>query len=60
MSWQFVFNSRFLLGGTKIEDVAKLCHVCKYDFFAFNGEVYFITPDGTEWIETKITVEDLY
>lgn len=56
MSWKFVFNSANLLGKT-ICDIAKLAHESGYDFFTFNGEVYFYVEGRIH--KTKLKTSDL-
>ena len=56
MSWKFVFNGANLLGRT-LCDIAKIAYSGGYDFFTFNGEVYFFADGKIH--KTKITTKDL-
>ena len=57
MSWKFVFNGSNLLGKTLVQ-IARKAFDGGYEFFLFNGDVYFI-QEGKIY-KTKITVEDLF
>jgi len=56
MSWKFVFNGANLIGRT-LCDIAEIAHSVGYDFFTFNGEVYFFANGSIH--KTHITVKDL-
>ena len=56
MSWKFVFNGGNLLGKTLCQ-IARMAHDGGYDFFAFNGEVYFYAEG--KLYKTKIITKDL-
>lgn len=56
MSWKFVFNGENLLGQT-ICNIAKIAHDGGYDFFTFNGDVYFYAEGRIH--KTKIKTTDL-
>lgn len=56
MSWKFVFNSNNFSART-IQEVAVAAEKVGYDFFTFNGDVYFIN-NGT-FFKTKIKSADL-
>lgn len=56
MSWKFVFNGENLLGQT-ICNIAKIAHDGGYDFFTFNGNVYFYAEGRIH--KTKIKTTDL-
>ena len=57
MSWKFVFNSSQLIGKTLLQ-IVNVVHESGYEFFAFNGDVYFYTEGKIH--KTKITTKDLY
>ena len=57
MSWKFVLNGANMSGKT-IYDIAKVAAGGKYEFFTFNGDVYFLA--GEEIHKTRIEVSDLY
>ena len=57
MSWKFVFNGGNLIGKT-ILDIADLAHESGYDFFSFNGDVYFCAKGEVR--KTKIKTKDLF
>ena len=57
MSWKFVFNPEFSLC-RNIEDCAKLTRSIRYQFFLWNGIIYFVSQDS--YFETKITIKDLF
>lgn len=56
MSWKFVFNGGNLIGKT-ILDIAEAAFAGGYDFFTFNGDVYFCSKGNVH--KTKITTKDL-
>jgi len=57
MSWKFVFNSSNLGAGKTLTQIAKIAEDAGYDFFTFNGIVYFVS--GKLPFKTTITVDDL-
>jgi len=61
MSWKFVFNPKFS-AGSDLDKVARFVITTGYDFFVFNGIVYFIVilENGFSCEVTEITVEDLF
>lgn len=56
MSWKFVYNSGNILERT-MPAIAKTAHEAGYDFFTFNGDVYFYAEGKT--YKTKIKTSDL-
>lgn len=56
MSWKFVYNSGNILGRT-MPAIAKMAHEAGYDFFTFNGDVYFYAEEKV--YKTKIKVSEL-
>lgn len=56
MSWKFVYNSGNMLGKT-MPTIAIMAHEAGYDFFTFDGCVYFYA-EGKVY-KTKIKVSDL-
>jgi hypothetical protein len=57
MSWRFVFNTQNLGVGKTLEQIANLAESIGYEFFTFNGDVYFVSA-GMHF-KTTIKVEDL-
>lgn len=57
MSWKFVFNPSFGLC-RDINACWKLTLSISYQFFLWNGVVYFVSPEC--YVETKIIFEDLF
>lgn len=57
MSWKFVFNV-YGLSIINLEQAATVARNSGYEFFAFNGEVYYISDTNFE--KTRITVDDLF
>ena len=62
MSWQFVFNTRFLLAGSDRMSAAKRAYEAGYRFMTFNGEILFLMKieDKLKTVQTPIKTEDLY
>lgn len=60
MSWKFVFNSNGVIskGLLTLNEIAETAQTAGYQFFTFNGSVYFVS-DGIISI-TDITVADLF
>lgn len=56
MNWKFVYNSENILERT-MPAIAKTAHEAGYDFFTFNGDVYFYA-EGKIY-KTKIKTSDL-
>jgi hypothetical protein len=67
MKWEFVLSDRFVGPGVHIMDVYKIAKTAGYQFFLFNGNVYFISrrklptgvADSEPYEKTSITVDDL-
>jgi hypothetical protein len=59
MNWKYVFNTQLAFNaGSSFDDCCNYIKKIGYEFFTWNGEVYFISGDAVS--KTKLTVEDLY
>lgn len=58
MSWKFVFNTNNLPLGIKFESLKETVFNAGYQFFLWQGDVYFMDEDGIEHI-TKLKHSDL-
>lgn len=58
MSWKFVFNSNNLGVGKTCSQIANIAENAGYEFFTFNGDVYFVSNRMHQ--KTQITVNDLF
>ncbi len=57
MSWRYVYDTNGHYN--TLPGAAEAVHKTPYKFFCFNGEVYFIIPNG-EYYATRLTVDDLF
>lgn len=57
MSWKYVFNSENLGVGKTLGQIADIAENAGYEFFVFNGNVYFVS--GGMHFKTIITSDDL-
>ena len=57
MSWRYVYDTNGHYN--TLPGAAEAVHKTPYKFFCFNGEVYFIIPNG-EYYATRQTVDDLF
>ena len=57
MNWRHVFDCK--INYKYPTDAAKKAAECGYKFFAWNGDVLFITDEDGSYMETGIRVENL-
>lgn len=63
MSWKFVFNTdhaAHLFWGNTLESAVNFIQKTGYQFFSWNGDIYWINYDTVEAKKTLLKVEDLY
>lgn len=60
MNWKFVFNSNGVIskGLLTLDGIAEATQTAGYQFFTFNGSVYFVS--GRNISITDITTADLF
>lgn len=58
MSWRDVFDGSKVMCRDR-DAAAAAAHANGYNFLAWNGDVLFIHPDGSELFHTGITTESL-